>query len=158
MTDKHIDAVNRLVAQELCTDTQTTLLQQSTVGFQPVETEVIQIVHNDNHWVLTGLIGNDVILGDSIAHNISERVATQIKQLYSRKISNNKLTVRVIPCDKQNNDADCGVFACALAMDLALERSIEKADRMYDKDVMRRHLLLCLEEQQIRQFPGCARK
>ena len=124
LNDKIVDAVNSLVRQQLCTDTnQSTLLANVPSGFSPVETECIQVLHDQNHWVATACIASKVLFSDSLGSRcISPYVATQLKQLYARLINSerNQLRVEVVPCPRQTNGSDCGVYSSAVAVDWAM--------------------------------------
>lgn len=153
LTDKLMDAVNRLIAQHLGNErSQTTLLSQMKTGFSPIVGEGIQLLHDNNHWVATACISNEVLYADSLNTAISEYVKRQMRQLYSTHITTSgNLKVSIIPSQRQPNMSDCGVFAAAFAFQWALGSKTLHAS--YDVEAMRLHLARCLENQAVEEFP-----
>jgi len=116
LNDRIIDAVNKLANDRMGADAnQTTLLGQSLVGFEPVQGESVHILHDSNHWIATAMINNQVMVADSLNRGISEYVCQQLRQLYAWMIDgrSQKLKVYIVPCPKQTNGSDCGVYATA---------------------------------------------
>ena len=48
-------------------------------GFTKVDTESIQVLHANHHWVATACIGSDVLVADSAGGEISPQVVDQLK-------------------------------------------------------------------------------
>ena len=144
LNDKHIDAVNGLLARHLGNPTnQSTLLVQSASGYDSVQHETVQILYDNNHWVTTACIGSEVLFMDSLGKPMSQNVKKQIRQLYSACVSGDVLPVTVMPCSRQPNSHDCGLYAAAFAFDLVLSgRDAEY--KLYENELMRTHLVNCL--------------
>jgi len=154
LTDKLMDAVNRLISQHMGnkTESQTTLLSQLDSGFQSISGKGIQILYDRDHWVATACIANEVLYADSLNGGISEYVKRQMRQLYASHITTSgNLKVIIIPCHRQPNMSDCGVFAAAFAFQWALGAKALPA--LYDVEAMRAHLARCLENKALAEFP-----
>ena len=82
------------------------------------------------------------------------RVAHQTKrQIYSMLNSNKKeLKIVALPVQQQSNAVDCGVFALAF-IDYILSEKKTPAEVNFDTSKMRTHLLHCLVENELFQFP-----
>ena len=59
--------------------------------------------------------------------------------------------LQFLPVQQLTNDSDCGVFAVAIAVSLALGRNPKHAT--FDTPRMRPHLAACLKAQKISMFP-----
>ena len=120
-TDKVIDAVNKVVALTVGSDmNQTTLLSQTRSGFKAVTTESIHILHDQNHWITTALIGNEVKYADSLSRPISPSIQKQRLQLYKYQTNvDGTLPFAMVPGSQQNNATDCGLYAAAFAFEWA---------------------------------------
>lgn len=154
LTDKLIDAVNRLISLHMgdATGRQTTLLSQVPSGFRSITGNGIQILHDRDHWVATACLANEVLYADSLNRGISDYVKCQMRQLYASHITaSGNLKVTVVPCQRQPNMSDCGVFAAAFAFQWALGTKALPAS--YDTDSMRGHLARSLENQTVVEFP-----
>jgi hypothetical protein len=155
LNDKIVDCVNNLVRRHLGSDSdQSTLLAQMPSGFSPEETESIQVLHDQNHWVATACVGHKVLCADSLGGRcISPYVAKQLKQLYGRLVNaeSNELPVTLVHCPRQTNGSECGVYASAVAFEWAMgytQLPVAWADGM------RMHLIECLEQSAVRRFPA----
>ena len=160
LNDKHMDAVNALIAHHLgSTEMQSTLICQTQRGFDAVTAEAVQILHDREHWITTGCIAGTVVFMDSLGRPVSDYVKKQMRQLYAHVVSEDgKLQVTVLPCCKQPNFYDCGVYAAANAFLLALGG---KADnRVFCNARMRAHLAECLKSNYVTEFPveDCKRR
>ena len=49
LNDHHSDAIIILWAKDVCNRPQSTLLSQSTVGFEAVDTESVLVLYDDHH-------------------------------------------------------------------------------------------------------------
>ena len=67
----------------------------------------------------------------------------------------NNIDVGIITLQKQLNN-DCGLFAIAFAMAICNDQQPE--EQQFDTTIMRRHLLGCLKDKQMRHFPGQTRR
>jgi len=152
LNDKVIDAVNGLVGKHLGqTSTQSSILVQGPTGFSSNNAESIQIVHDINHWVATACIGEKVLVADSLGKaTLSERVKAQLQQLYSSQITDSGMEVTMVPCPRQTNGADCGVYAAAVAYAWAEGQAIPME---WDVAGLRPHLIKSLEQSRVTSFP-----
>ena len=152
LNDRVVDAINKVVATNLCLDiTQTTLLSQAATGFKPNTHESMQIIHGYNHWIATACLGDEVLVADSMSQDISEYVARQIKKLHKNQLVDNRLKVTLKQCTQQRNGNDCGVYAAAFMFEWATMTPDLSAD--FDTKRMRKHLVSCLEKGVATPFP-----
>lgn len=131
-------------------------LQRPTLGrvrnFNVVSGEFIQILHTgSNHWVCISNIGclpGKVHLYDSLFHDvISQEVEDQTNDL----IGGNLVSLDFVSVQQQTNDSDCGVFAIAFAVSLAL--GTDPMHVTFDIRRMRPHLTACLKDKKLNMFP-----
>ena len=131
-------------------------LQRPTLGrvrnFNVVSGEFIQILHTgSNHWVCISNIGclpGKVHLYDSLFHDIiSQEVEDQTNDL----LGGNLVSLDFVPVQQQTNDSDCGVFAIAFAVSLAL--GTDPMHVTFDIRRMRPHLTACLKDKKLNMFP-----
>ena len=131
---------------------QSTVISQTQGGFDAVTTEMVQILHDREHWVTTGYISGRVVFMDSLRRPISQYVKKQMRQLYAHAVSeNDELLVAVLPGCRQPNSYDCGVYAAAYAFHLALGRKAENP--VFANTVMREHLAGYLKANMVTDFP-----
>ena len=157
LNDKHIDAVNRMVCEHIGADNpQSVNISQAKYGFDTVQTEIVLILHDNNHWITTACIGGQLLYMDSLRRPVSLRIQQQMRQLFSTGINRQKqLPVTVVPCARQSNASDCGLYASAFAFEIALHGlSGMKNVVSYDEKRLREHLEVCLEEGVVRAFPS----
>ena len=84
LSDRVIDAVNKLVNNFMGTgERQSSLLAQFPLGFDRVTTECVQILHDRDHWVLTGRLNGKVMYMDSLSRKVSPNLTRQLCQLYA---------------------------------------------------------------------------
>ena len=122
------------------------------VGMNSVHGDGIQVLHDGAmHWVLTARMEQKVLLYDSLKANANDMVRIQICELFPGSHSNEKIKVQIRPCQIQKGGVDCGLFALANAVELALGNDLSKIN--FDQTKMRPHLRLCLESGQISSFP-----
>lgn len=140
---------------------QSTQLSKKGATFKPVPPGAfIQILHIAQcHWAVVSNIDvkavggshNDVVgIYDS---GSSSKVTTEVKETICSffKCSSDDLYFDLINVEKQKNSHDCGVFAVAMATELALGG--DPATCRWDAKNMRKHLKNCLEEGKMRRFP-----
>ena len=128
-------------------------MAQIPKGFSKVSAKSIYILHDNNHWVTTACIGDEVIYADSLGGAVSKYVSGQMRQLYGRLINSvtGKLTVKISPCPRQANASDCGVYAAAVAFEWATGNP--NLPTAWNVPNMRPHLLDCLEARSVVRFP-----
>jgi len=138
LNDKVMDACNTLVARHTGNDNNqsTLLVQEPGGGFQPARGDVIQILHDSDHWVACASIQGVVYLADSAQRPISGVLAKQLKQLFKTGLKKNgQLPVSVVPAATQPNGNDCGLYAAAFAFQWATGSMA--CDVVFDNSAMR---------------------
>jgi hypothetical protein len=160
LNDKIIDAVNSMLSRRIGAHAnQSTLLAQAT-GFSQSDTESIQILHDNDHWVATACVAGQVLYADSIeGRRVSKYIGTQLKQLYAPlvDVQRKKLEVEIVECPRQTNASDCGVYSAAVAFEWAT-RGTGKLPKGWDVPAMRQHLIACLEKSELTTFPSAPRE
>ncbi|XP_069485709.1 transmembrane protein 209 isoform X2 [Ambystoma mexicanum] len=156
INDRLMDAINTLVSSHLGhSASQTTLLSQSPSGFRSVTSDTVQILHDVNHWITTAFINGKVFYADSLLRTVSKYVQRQMKQLYAAQLnSKGELEVTIVPCQRQHNGSDCGIFAAANAFELAYCLNPNACSQyLFDSLRSRQHLFKCLEAKNVVPFP-----
>lgn len=150
LEDKHIAAAQTLLKRQF---PNVDGLQPPSLGqvlqFQPVSPEKIglQIMHNGSgHWVTVSSVDGKVTMFDNLGVGLSPLLQAQITCL-----SAGASTVSWPHTQRQRGASDCGLFAIANCMELALGR--DPTDVMYDQAQMRTHLARCFEEEELKSFP-----
>ena len=131
-------------------------LQRPTLGrvrnFDVVSGEFIQILHTgSDHWVCISSIGclpGKVHLYDSLFHDV---ISQEIEEQTNDLLGGNLVELQFVPVQQQTNNSDCGVFAIAFAVSLALGTNPKHVT--FDTSKMRPHLAVCLKEQKLSMFP-----
>jgi hypothetical protein len=156
LTDRHVDAWNKLIAEKIGAErNQTTLMCQTRKGFAARTTESVMIVHDHNHWVTVACIGGEVMYADSLNGEVSNVVAGQLGQLFPSLVTKNgRLCVTMLNCDMQPNGRDCGVYAAAFAVELVEAPGTRMLEVGFQHRGMREHLRVCLETGELTRFPN----
>ena len=159
LTDRIIDAAHHLLMRQYpVNDIETPLLCQ-TSGFTPTQNPCVQI-HYDaqrQHWITSSTTRQRVEVADSLSNgSISQTIEDQLGQKYSSLASDGILPVYLLPVRQQDNSTDCGVYAIANAVEFVEENGNPMA--YYEIDVMRSHLIECLESRELLPFPKCSKK
>ena len=131
-------------------------LQRPTLGrvqnFDVVSGEFIQILHTgSDHWVCISSIGclpGKVHLYDSLFHDV---ISQEIEEQTNDLLGGNLVELQFVPVQQQTNNSDCGVFAIAFAVSLALGTNPKHVT--FDTSKMRPHLAVCLKAQKLSMFP-----
>ena len=158
LNDRVIDAINRIIANNLGSAAQTTLLSQSNSGFAACQQETIMILHANQHWVTVAADTTEVRYFDSLRPHqaLTSYVTKQIKQLFPQHVrSDGNIDLLIYPSTPQTNGADCGVFASAYAAEL-LSGNTQGVQAPFDVKAMRPHLIQCLEMESLTPFPKLA--
>ena len=163
LTDEHVDLAQQLLKKQFphIDGLQTTLLVQND-GFVPVQHESIQIHHIPGHWVTSSSLGLEVAVYDSKfgGMGLSPLLTPQLASLYKLKIGNDEdgdesdpatLTVEVPYVQQQEGYTDCGLFAIAFAVHLALGDEVTALN--FEQSLMRQHLLKCFDKKAMVAFP-----
>ena len=135
---------------------QFTLLSQNN-GFCPVKGDALQIHHADNnHWVTSSSIGNEVAIYDSMftgdrSSSLTHQLALLYRTLSEEDEGDVVLHVVVPNVQQQLGGNDCGLFAIAFAVHAALGESVEKLE--FDQAQMRDHLIKCFTKKKMLPFP-----
>ena len=119
------------------------------------EAKFIQIFHLGNHWITA----SNVMCGDHKTVRIydslhySKRPSLDLMKQVCSLVHPKSDSYRfdIMNVQSQKNGSDCGVFAIAYATELAYGR--DPIHCQWKAGVLRRHLMTCLEDQTITQFP-----
>ena len=155
LTDSVINAVQTLLKKSFphVGGLQRTTLAE-TLGFAIERGEFIQILHvSNNHWLTVSNIGCSqgyVNVYDSIpSGNIPERTKRQIAAiLYTKE---KQINIHFPSVQVQYGVNDCGLFALAFAATLCKGQDPSKVN--YVQHELRKHLLHCINDQVIHDFP-----
>eukprot|EP00111_Clytia_hemisphaerica_P013051 TCONS_00038337-protein len=117
-----------------------------------VHDKSIQIHHvRDNHWVLSTGRNGKVFVYDSIYSQTDDSLKRQLCQVYKYFIEDGNLHVSFPKVLRQKGSTDCGLFCLAYATDIAC--GVLPDNECYLQDKFRKHLLSCLESNNIERFP-----
>ncbi len=83
--------------------------------------------------------------------DINPSVHLQLGSIYASLATQGSLPVDICHVDRQEGNNDCGLYAIAYATDLAHGRDPSRV--VYSQDEMRKHLIECLESEEITPFP-----
>ena len=140
-------------------------------SFKPIPAmcPFVQILHvRNNHWIVVSNLNLRSVRGDVVAYHDSVQV---YDSSYSSLLVSNstkrtlcsfvkprpdKVYFELMNTDQQSNSCDCGLYAVACATELAYRR--DPVLCVWDVDVMREHLLKCLEKGEISGFPTIKRR
>ena len=67
-----------------------------------------------------------------------------------------KLSVTIVPVQKQSDGYNCGLFSIAFATDVL--NGLSPVDSCFDVSLMRSHLLQCLETEELAVFPKTSKR
>ncbi|CAH2305888.1 Hypothetical predicted protein [Pelobates cultripes] len=152
LDDTIIDAAQTLLKKQFDTDgLQSCILAQ--FGMMPVTREAVQIHYdvNRHHWFTTAFKKGIVEVVDSLrTSRLSPSARREIGQCYGNVMKYPLKRVHMRNVDQQPNYDDCGVFAIANAFELLSGRN---ATCKYLHGQMRKHLISCLENGKITEFP-----
>ena len=150
-------------------DTAQTLLAtqfKSIFGFQSVECGLamtfaveqrpyVQVLHDNTqkHWLIISNIGAEdptsILIYDSLFHQCSPHVQQQIATITRTKSS--EINVHFVDVQRQSGGGDCGLFAIAFATSICFGTHPET--KFYCQAKMRQHLMKCIEEGVMTEFP-----
>lgn len=161
LTATHISAANYLLRsqfpsqnglQDTCVLKQSGKWLSSPVGF-------VQIIHiSPGHWAcLSNKFSSEgcVDLFDSL-HTVPEEDGTILSQVCCiLRTSQQSITTNIANVGLQVGSDDCGLFAIAMAYDLCA--GINPVTRKYVQGEMRSHLHSCINNRQLKPFPGTVR-
>lgn len=162
LNDKHIKASQCLLREEFpfvegLNDSD--LLRAAKVQV-PAATDVIQIHHVGQHWLVSAAVRNQIQVYDSLLPGSCTPLPLrqQLATIYRRfcRGPDGIIDVQVKCTQKQQRAVDCGLFAIANAVSLA--SGIDPADIQYNQSLMRTHLHMCLTKGRLKMFPHTQRK
>ena len=157
LNDSIMDAAQILLCKALGTEKtyQSVLNWQKKCGvpFTAVNDGHIQLMHDgNNHWLLSFCTSGGVNVCDSLRRSINGVTKKCLKCLYRLfEDKTGKLTVSILPVQIQNDGYNCGLFAIAFAAEVLDGQSPE--DAYFDVNMMRHHLINCLETESLIPFP-----
>ena len=113
----------------------------------------IQIIYcrNRKHWVVATTINskyNTVKVYDSLFRCLDQDSLQTIENCFQNDVNPE---VRMMQCRKQDGGKDCGVYAIAFSVALAL--AVNPSRQNFRQDVMTAHLVNCLKKEQFTLFP-----
>ena len=121
--------------------------------FPKTPSPFIQILHvKRNHWVVASSVNCEpgiVNIYDSLFSNIDLDTACQVASLVRH--NKNNIHLQSINIQRQPNSRDCGLFAVAVAVELAQRRDPRFC--YWDVSQIRSHLIQLLEINKITSFP-----
>ena len=110
-------------------------------------------MHNSaNHWLVSCSSNDWVQICDSLYTNLTPVIKNCLKALYKSKVEKNqKLSVTIVPVQKQSDGCNCRLYAIAFATDVL--NGLSPVGSCFDVNLMRSHLLQCLETEELTVFP-----
>jgi hypothetical protein len=121
-------------------------LEFRIAGFDYMGFEGIQIHHTGSqHFITSTSVGGQVRVFDSLFRTPNAKVCKQLHNLYALPESA-YVVVAWMPMQKQDGGVDCGLFASAVAIELA--RGVPATDiasATFDQSQMRKHMLQWLQ-------------
>ena len=117
--------------------------------FVPVKGKFVQVLNvNKNHWVcVAGEGSNEIHIYDYLLIKIDIKSMHVIAKMLKDEV----FLTKTVPVQKQSNSSDCGLFALAFAFDLA--NNLDPSIITYNEEILRKHLLACIENEEITEFP-----
>ena len=130
---------------------QSTLLQE-TRGKGTFYVNKVQIIHlHRNHWIVaaaTETTSYDVKVYDSVYHVVDDHIALIISNIFESLAKPKSVAI-----PKQLGERECGLYAIAGANAAALCFGKDPATLHFNQSLMRIHLVQCLEQKRITNFP-----
>lgn len=127
--------------------------QKKGTPFFDTGEEHIQLMHDGgSHWLMSFSSNDRVQICDSLYTNLTHVTKKCLKALYKSQVEKNgKLSVTIVPVQKQSDGCNCGLFAIAFATDIL--HGLCPIDSYFDVSMMRNHLIQCLETEELTVFP-----
>ena len=105
----------------------------------------------NNHWLLSFNFNGRVQVCDRLFETLGGVTKRCLKALYKSLLDKDgKFSVTMIPVQKQKDSSGCGLFAVAFATNIL--EVISPAQSEFNVTSMRKHVLGCLEKQQLSAF------
>ena len=110
-------------------------------------------MHNGAEYWLMSFSSNDrVQIRDSLFTNLTPVIKNCLKALCKSRVGKNrKVSVTIVPVQKQSDRYNCRLFAFAFGTDVL--RGLSLGDSCFDVSLMSSHLLQCLETEEFTVFP-----
>ena len=125
---------------------------RQSLCFEVMKEEFVQVLHSDgNHWITISTIScppatvlYTIVSIQSFPHRRKRKYVLYLLQ---------RRTIDIVFANvkSQDNVHDCGIFAIAFAT--ALSEGKRPEELLFKKETLRKHLLKCLQEENITQFP-----
>ena len=127
--------------------------QRRGTPFHKVGKEHIQLIHDGiNHWLSSFNSNGRVQVCHSLYETPGSVIKRCLKALYNSLLDKDgKLSVTMIPVQKQKGSSSCGLFAIAFTTNIS--GGISPVESEFNVTSMRKHLLECVEKQQLSAFP-----
>ena len=160
LNDEDIDHVQSLISKQY---PQTNGLH-SVLAFEPKKPKVeaglknfVQVMNfGNNHWVTVTNIScesNRIKVYDSLYSELSEKERQKFYASLASLINTNEanMIIEWPSMEQQNGSSDCGLFALAVAV--CLSEGENPSEHLFDQTVMREHLALCIQCDELAAFP-----
>ena len=147
--------IGQLLIKRLCPDTNGFYSSQLGKRYQFGKTSspFIQVLHiKRSHWMVVSTVECEpgtVNVYDSAYNHINIDTKRQIASIV--RLSKSEIVMRSMNIQRQPNSSDCGLFALAVATELAQQRDPRLC--YWDASKMRDHLLSSFERNAITSFP-----
>ena len=159
LSDREINFAQQILKQQfghingLCS----TLLQDKDKPYNLTTSTLsnrIQIIYcqSRRHWIVATTINANcdiVKVYDSIFRYLDKSFLTTVEKCFT--CSGEVPTVKVMQCRKQEGSKDCGVYAVAFGIALAMGHNPSRQN--LKQDAMRSHLVTCFKNEQFSLFP-----
>ena len=124
-------------------------LTKEGIPFFNMSEEYIQLMRNSaNHWLMSFSSNDLVHICDNLYINLTPVIKNCLKALCKSRIEKKwKLSISIVPVQKQSNGYNCRLFAIAFATDVL--NGLSPADSCFDVSLMFSHLLQCLEIEEL---------
>ncbi|KAM4053931.1 uncharacterized protein ACNLHF_006458 [Anomaloglossus baeobatrachus] len=119
----------------------------------------VQIHYDEErvHWLTTCFKDGKILVADSInTRRLSPSIRQQIINMYNEVVKEPLKHLSFLNVDQQKNGYDCGVFATAFAYEFLVNGGDPTAQFQHQK--IRAHLLSCLQNGRMSEFPKQVRK
>ena len=164
LTDEHMNLAQSLLKDQFphIDGLQTTVLSEKD-AFVTQQHEALQIHFvAGNHWVTSSSFRKEVALYDSkYSGKLHPSLTHQLARIYWSLVNDMdedgesdpwpELVVKIPEVQQQRGACDCGVFAVAFALHVALRDDPQKI--LFEQSQMRPHLLRCFENWKLEPFP-----
>lgn len=162
LNDRLIHAGQRLIQKEFpsVSGLQDPILS-ATLTFDVQRKEFIQIVNISNsHWICLSSLGcppDTIQVYDSLPPSYA-RLAGNVQEVIASILFTKSPSIEFTFPDvqRQRTAVNCGLFALAFAHHLCSGQDPEQV--IFREDVMRKHFIQCLQDEQMKPFPSAPRK